>query len=501
MKIKKIIIIPICFLMLFWADDVSGQYSTYHLTFPEHTSSEVRMAVFHAPYSALLNYRDSATHRQAFLLVKKQLSNTYAHSYKYLSTPFMSGGVDYTVEDMKIVGNTCYICGKVYIYGGSIEPPDIPVDPYFPVGMRTITNYYEHGYFALLNLDGIDGPYALSSFIHYRFKILFNTKELTKLVVHTCEPGHDTIIGLIGKTEGSTPKPCLVTAKINDISVVPTIHEFDSPNETFSDIALVGKALVTTSRFSSENYTFGLRIAPHDDIFRFGDISQFESLHKVNALECSPNTWHRHDANIYIAEDPTTDMATIAYESRCISDSDTNNYFPHISLFQVKCVAAYPSYFTFYKSYTSSTLPSPQESLKGIKHLSSIYINKVAFLLSIPSHNLYKGLIRLFGWSTATQPAFYTPQEYLTDIDVSSGNCIWTVGTNPSDKAIHQYYHDLSVDELCYDPSPGNYRLLCEKISTDTSKTDKTDIIEILLWTTEGHMECTSVKPIVKCIH
>jgi hypothetical protein len=67
----------------------------------------------------------------------------------------------------------------------------------------------------------------------------------------------------------------------------------------------VGKALVTTSRFSSENYTFGLRIAPHDDIFRFGDISQFESLHKVNALECSPNTWHRHDANIYIAEDPS----------------------------------------------------------------------------------------------------------------------------------------------------------------------------------------------------
>lgn len=499
MKTTKLILF--CLLTLFVPDFVYGQYTSYHLVYPECTSSDVLLEVYKAPNSSLLNYKEDDTERQVFLFTKKGLSDSSVYSYKYVPVVTTGlGEVKYTVSDMKIVGNNCYICGKAYVPYFTNDPPGPDFPPVVPDGMRSSIVIKEFGYFAFLKLNMIDGPVTSLRNIYCRFRLVPETKELTKLVVYTSIPESDTIIGLIGKCNSVPTKPCFVSAKVNGSSTDCLVASFNQPEETFTDLALVGKSLVISSRFNDEHYSFSLRLAPHQDVFDNDDFNQLERLITVNTEEC-PDTWHRNNANIYLLDEYYSDLTTIAYESIGYESGDTNNYYPYFSLFEVKCVTSYPnSYITIYNSYRTSYPAVPYKALRGIKYLSDI--NKIAFLINEPTHTIYKGLIRLFSWNpSANEPAFFTNLSGISDIDVSSGKCLWTVGTNPSTRAIHQFYDDATDNALCYIPSQGGYTKQCENpdITNTTTECVKNQSSN-KKWSFSTNAKATLVTPTVECL-
>ena len=191
-------------------------------------------------------------------------SNLNMNMYKY-TIPLLAdinGGVNYTVADMHVVGNVCYICGKMTSTVGSHWG-----------GSGYVYDYEDNGYFARIDLDSISKVFATihpladstsrslqpSPNIKISFCKLPYTKEVSKMCVSVS--GGDTLIALVGRSSDSPAGPCLTALKKNATNWKHQWIKVDDPLEYFTDVVFTSKSptlwgcVSSTSRNSSRPTT------------------------------------------------------------------------------------------------------------------------------------------------------------------------------------------------------------------------------------------------------
>jgi len=469
---------PILIVLLLF-NQAKGQIDAFKMSYPEYTTSNVHIVGYDSENSSLMNYQDSATGRQFFLFTNyytDSLHNIYPHSRKY--TPILTSGLGeifYTVNDMKKVGNTCFICGQMLVPCVSVNPPLPPIAPDHPRS----SDYIKYGYVAFIQIDSIDAHFLGTRKVKFRYKMIKETSNLTKMVIHTCIPNFDTIIGLIGKTKDS-PNPCLVKLKVKNQEENPIeakVYSFQSSTETFTDIDLVGKSVVITSRFEQGNNTFGLRGAIHDEFFRNENYYALEELHIFNISnmrKCDGPyaAWHPYNSTIRIVGNPNTDMATIGHETRIINNEDTNNFSLAISLYHMKCYAdLLTSTFILYSARLAPNTQMRYEVFKDMKYIREQ--DKIALLLTAPTSTYFKGGLLYFTWGTDDMKAHFTSQSDMSGMDITSGKHIWTGGRNPFDDVVYHYRSDVT-ELFCYcynDYQNSRSTKLCGSLNETTTNT------------------------------
>lgn len=236
------------------------------------------------------------------------------------SMTLQNNQISYTVNDMQVIGKTCFFCGVRSVM--SI--------------VNNVTVIDSIGFIGRLYLNDWDCTYPADS-IKHKLQLIKGTKSLERMAVEAS--GSDTILAMTGIADINNSNSCLVVAKRTYLS---TSWKYDirmtpDENETFTDIAIDAKNIVIASRRygSLEAYKFYLRSANKYSVTFLDDYSDFASQNSFNiysvSLECSTQGVnatldHDLDVQIRICAIPWESAVHVAYECHSSSSLLLNNY-------------------------------------------------------------------------------------------------------------------------------------------------------------------------------
>lgn len=421
---------------------VSAQTATWHNEIFNVSTTCRHVEAFGPGDRSVIYVADSDRSLHTFL---GTLSGFSAY-YKYVLPPLANVHdiILYSVNDMCAVGNTLFFCGNMQVPIGH----DISEDGHVAV------LYREVGYVSKMMLsDMLDmqSPQVTNDFFQVDGSI-----SLSKLDVRVSDG--DTLIGLVGKADEGTS--ILVTMKgvvgntgweYNIISNIPQ-------GEVLTDIVFGEKYLVTASRFTGENLSFGLRYVQINGLFNESNILGYEVLHKfptdgMTSLCCGNHpTWHDDLTTIRLAAMPYSDDVTVAYEGRnsavtlCENDIRSAQL---VVLFRVDALDV-----ANIRIVDAQSIHYPDVECEDFADIKCLPDSKSLVLLHSHMHSVVGGGVTLFIWDAINHITMPFNDENLMAID-NFGEKLWMVGNLVSSNAARQAYRDFSLvnRHLCFPTS------------------------------------------------
>lgn len=207
------------------------------------------------------------------------------------------GGMPFTINDMQSEGNVLFLCGSI-IVPTSFDPN--------PAGS------FVEGFVAQVLLDSIfDGSNPNVKFCYNRVPGIV---DLSKMAVRISY--QDTTVVMIGKAADG--HQAVVVLGSNEDRPMSVCH-IGEPGEVLTDIVMGEKILAIASKYSMQNYSFGLRLANLTNVIEGYDFSDLEIVNKfvTNGMHTvgrnNHPTWHTDQATIRLALRDDWDL-TLAYE-------------------------------------------------------------------------------------------------------------------------------------------------------------------------------------------
>ena len=373
-----------------------------------------------------------------------------ANRYPLMSESNTFGGIGYTVNDMVVVGNKCYFCGKKIV----------------PIGMEQGENglyttvYDSMGYIGEMALDSVTD--ADNGNIKYRIWPIRETNNLYRIDATARlngEGNSDTLVGMVG-IDSLDHKTCLVL--LNKSGVTWSERRLLYPNrntsETFCDMVFSDRDIAVVSRFADSNFFFAMRTARTDDVFFYNDYTGLDTLYKFNTRQMitkisqKNKSWHFNNVGIRLSAIPNSNEVNVAYESYKSRPYGVHDEMSQTSLFLME-LPAYPG--------AGIRMNDAMNVDAGIKDIGSfsdmayvVYGNKVALLHRSPNGFYLSGAMQMVTWNNVGDiDNYYSPDdESLTSLDVYNGHQVWVAGhrTTHNDSIVQFYQHAQYTSPSCY---------------------------------------------------
>ena len=371
-------------------------------------------------------------------------SNSNMNMYKYTIPPFadINGGVNYTVADMHVVGNVCYICGKMTSTVGSHWG-----------GSGYVYDFEDNGYFARIDLDSISKvivtihPLADSTSrslqpspnIKISFCKLPYTKEVSKMCVSVSNG--DTLIALVGRSSDSPAGPCLTALKKNATNWDHQWIKVNDPLEYFTDVVFTSKSLFTASRFEDDHYSLGVRFVNIAELFETYNSTEFKTLNKFNTQgmyygSVEP-TWRLNDDPIHMVAIPGDNDVVLGHEGRFYPQGH-DYFYEDICLYYI---SGDQSNVTMTNAFSLNCHPSEERFLFDMQYIpEQSCIGVLGSVLEGIYHDTY---LSLFNWSTTVHIAHLWTDKAVA-MDVHNGR-VSLLGNRTSNNALFHYREKSSL--------------------------------------------------------
>ncbi|MBR1834328.1 MAG: hypothetical protein IJ785_02295 [Bacteroidales bacterium] len=447
------------FLLVTIATCATAQPLGNTISFNSEHGNNLLVRAFH-PGNDLVYEYNTDLNRHALLCQHPNMLGYYLR-YQFPLMANYYGTVDYTVTDMKVVGNVCFFCGTM---------TEMTANPVVPIGRTADTK--STGYIGRIALDSM--VYSLiighdneqpdmprSGGLNIKLS-LFKVKKTSSVVKMAVDiRGADTLIALAGQTDSSISMPCIVLVKRAAVPSNSKTHFYSIDNHTehFTDVAIGHNSIFTVSRFDGQHTSFGLRSSNKLNAFTPDFIYEFQNLYTVDAgaMHQLSNpvsyTWHPDDAEIHLVAAPRSNEVTVAYEGRKFNNpNDSSNFSEMVNLFWLSASSA--GIFSMTDAKTSGCHSATEPYLIEAQAVGNS--DTIALLASINDAQYIQSELILFRWGATSHPLFANYQQPASGMDVTPGR-MSIVGQLPSGGSPFLYCDDphlTSIDLPCYWQNP-----------------------------------------------
>lgn len=376
-------------------------------------------------------YYKKQSSEQHYLLLHKTGVNTPTYISNAFLWPTHLAGAKYRINDMEIMGDSCYFCGAC-IYRGATT-----------------------GLVGRIDLSRIS-----ANIIDFVFCTIPEAKEFMRM--DASQMSTTARLALVGQMQYINHSSGAAFVLWNGTDWVYNIYEPQSSNETFTDIAFTanGNRVVAVSRLDGEPYAFCLRTEFAPIVFQTPPLfPSFDKRNIVNTQNLHPQssssphpTWHQSDVDIRIVADLTDyELVTVAYE--CYDSSrvcepgqqvamfwvDLNGYAawnPIINIVDKQIVRG-----CFGRSYTFSDIRySPTDYTIGLLHKCRNCAEYMSTAVQFPFRNGYGDI-----------EALYISPNLYSSMDISNGGRIYLSGIHPSDgHMVHFLQYKPYLENSCH---------------------------------------------------
>ena len=365
-------------------------------------------------------------------------SNPSANRYELVieTTPY--GAVNYMVNDMEVVGNRCYFCGKRR-YAVGLE---------YDMWGHLVSVFDSVGFIGTMLLDDITN--LPGGKVYYQLCDIQGTSELLRLdAILDPDTQKDTLIGMVGR---SVPrgKTCLVTIKIRGSAWAGDIRYASSTDELFSDVVFAADKIVVATHFVNHPYEFALRAGDVNDVFYTTNYSSLDGVYRFNTLPMTCNsrelhpTWHYDDVDIRLSAVPSTSKVVVAYESFSTRPSTPMINYSLTSLYKMDLALPMPTPgITMLDAINVNSLIRSTDVLADLKHVGTT--DWTALVQRNKSSSYIASMMQEVSWTPVVDMRSYASglDDSWTSVDIYNGQQIWVAGNRPNhnDSVVLFYQH------------------------------------------------------------
>lgn len=286
-------------ILLLSFSNVYGQVMSKELFIPSENGDSILMRAIKGGPNTLMYYRGPSSKKLHYNFGDTQFTNEF-------SLPILNnfwGGIDYTIKDMKIIGEKGVICGNI----------SIPIGTYYVYGLGWTIEYENKGIVGWIDLDEA-GDYHTPS-IQCHLMPVDGTSDLWKLDI-TAET--DTLVAIVGASNDTPQRPTLVTIKINGGTGLLSMFKINDHSETFTDVTFTPKMVATVSKFLDDHRSFGVRYENQYDLFYNSSVMHFKKINKyTNQADTNcgyRDSWRSEDADIQIVSEANNDNVIVGHD-------------------------------------------------------------------------------------------------------------------------------------------------------------------------------------------
>lgn len=422
----------------------AGQVVGRGYAFPAENGSDFLIQSVAPSGHDLVYFREEETQKHVFLYPHFDILNINTSTYFKYTLPLVSnqvGGYSYTVNDMQVVGNACFFCGKMRE----------PIGYHAQIGGGWIFDYRETGYIARMSLNRIDVLAPAVSFppgtggpiqpeINVKFSLIEKTREIWKMDIATRST--DTLIAMIAQSSEALDCSSLVAMNGGGSSWSYLVHKINDNQERLTDVAFGGKYLVTASRFAGAHRSFGLRYVYIEDLFDHHNITQYCNRNRFNT-DAMETPWRIEEHPIKLVTMPGGNDVTVAYEGiNFLDQQDSTNYNRGLALFYINGSNPYNITMTAARKVSLGT--SYTQEFRAMQYVP--YLDAIALKITLPvspSIGYFWSVVEFFKWNTYTIPSCFSHQDDAEAMDVM-GNKISLVGKSIVTGHPFRVYTDLN---------------------------------------------------------
>lgn len=354
------------------------------------------------------------------------------------------GSVGYKVNDMIIIGGTCYFCGsKSSIIGYEYTLEDI-------IPIFQITGFF--GSF-LVSQISIPGSTMLDL---YLFDL--PTGEL-KRMDGVYEAG-DVELGLISEH---------TLAIVKGFGGSWACHVQDvATSKRLEDIRITANHLVTLSRFSGSPYSFGLRCETKTDAFlspvthtlnNYYNGIRYNTLLMTTAslLNETPTVHHENEVMRMVGH-PVSDLVTVAYDGE-FDNGDCQHFWLYTPMYMMNlsnCSTGYVNISMDNAKLVTTTLLKPaQYSLLEMCYVPTANAISMLHGMKTEEYGMWS-ILQALSWSSSWTPrSVQSDYNIFKSMDVGANGWAYLAGWRMPEKALSHFRQDGGMMERsCYSTRP-----------------------------------------------
>lgn len=397
----------------------------------------------------LVFYYDKTTHKNVFLFPWTKSSGT-VNKFSFPDESGPQGSFYYTINDIVVIGEMCYFCGKKKFENGyEYDLNNIPHVVFDSVGFV--------GRFSLSNVTSFMG-----SSLKYQVRTLDGTVNILRMDKHT-DINSDTLLAMVGVTNdltnGVARTTCLVFMHGAGSSWHYNVRKSSNDSETFTDIVFTDKYVVAVSKLQGDSLKFCLRGGSLHDVYGSDDYSALDDMNQFNtsnmyvySLGSLTPTWHYDNVQMKLCSIPATDQFHVAYETffpNPIYGVTQNN----VSVFQMDASLMPSNQNRIYMNLAQFVRNSISDTGTFADIALVPYTSSTALLHRTTNGSL-KSILQIASWSPiGTVKSYTSSTETLKSIDVMDGRHVYGAGHAPgSNDNIVGFYQDANnFSTTCYD--------------------------------------------------
>lgn len=379
----------------------------------------------------LVHYFSKPDNRNVFLFPPTSLNNSSVKRFIFPVESTPQGNIYYTINDIVIVGDMCYFCGKKKFENGY----------QYDLNNNIIIMYDSVGFVGRFSISNAN------SILKYTIRSINGTVNILRMDIHT-DLNSDTLLAMVGVTNGVTKTSCLVFMNGAGSSWYYNVRKSTNTLETITDITFIEKHVVAVSKLQGEPQKFYLRSSEIDDINNY-QYSALDNLKQYNTVSMydpysspySP-TWHYDNVQMRLCRVSNDYDFYVAYES----------FLPNplyglaknsISLYHMEISQANSNQINM---LNAQLVRGDMVDTGTFVDIASVpYTNSTALLhQTTNSSATVKSILQLASWSTiGALSSLVSSTETLKSIDVLNNRYVYSAGNIPGNNdMIFKLYQD-----------------------------------------------------------
>ena len=386
--------------------------------------------------STIICYNDSMYNRPNFVYH----THTGTGVSKRFHWPLVNntfGGITYKVNDMVIINDICYFCGKkCAVIGYTMEELAMPI-------------YQITGFFGWFAVSQISTPSSTTMDLYlFDLPVMEELKRMDGII----ESG---IVGL-----GLISEHTL--ALVRGYGSSWDCHvQYVASSERLEDVKITANHLVTLSRFSNSSYTFGLRCETKTEAFLspithvlnnyYNGIMYNTLPMTTESLPYNQPTMHHENEVMRMVNHPGSDLITVAYNGVDFDGEDCQHYGYYTPMYLMdfsNCSTG----FVDINMNRAQLLSTSLHKLVRYSLLEMCYVptaNAIAMLHGMRAevYGMWS-ILQVSSWNSSVAPhSVQSDYKALTSMDVGTNDWAYLAGCRMPDKAICHYRQDGGMME------------------------------------------------------
>ena len=455
--------------------------------------------VFGSPAKTMTYYYEKTSYKNVFVFPNTSPFNM-ANRFALPDEAGVGGGITYTINDIVIIGEMCYFCGKKKFENGY----------QYDLNNNIIIMYDSVGFVGRFSLSNVTPSSGAS--LKYSMRTIAGTLDIKQMDKYTSVNRQDTLLGMTGVANDASKTSCLIFMKGAGSAWQSHVRLASSTTETFTDVIFTDKRIVAVSRKQGETMKFYLRSAITEDVF---DNQLYSDLDDMNEFftggmhvwfSSDTPTWHYDNVQMRLCSIPESDEFYVAHES----------FFPiptygvtknNISLYKMDAQNAQ-------YQMNRIDMPTAQFVEGDISDTGTFadmaflnYNNSTSTLLLHQTTNstaTYKSILQVASWSNiGTITNLVNSSNSFKSIDVRENRYIYASGIMPgsNDKIVRLFQDAVFLGGSCYGTaSLAAYEMTPCPISMVIATPLQWHSATSLQWGTSSMVNATSVPVTDNCM-